>query len=186
MGWLEDQLDAEYAPWRKSLDDEEVESLLNYEGANHALINGFLRDPDAAAEALPDGAFRVIEEVTARVDAALEKGRLSDVLTCYRGLKSYEALFGSARPEDLAGFEFEERAYCSVSTDLHRALRFAPTDGCLLWLHFAKGTGAAWMPLLEDETYQLQREMLFERGLRFRVENVKRGPDTLVVEAIAL
>lgn len=183
MGWIEDRLDEEFAPWRDSLTGEEVEALLNYQGNNHSTINAFFRDPDQMAATLSDVWFEVIEEVTLRVDAAIERGVLQRDVMCYRGLRDYARLFGSREPSELPGFGFEERAYCSTSTDEFRAMRFTTSRGCVLTFEAPDGMSAAWMPALAHETFRRQRELLLPRGLWFRVEDVWEESDTLWVKA---
>jgi hypothetical protein len=182
VGWIEDRLDDDFEPWLDSLTDDEIQSLLNYQGRNFALYNAFFRDPDGVADELDDQGFALIEEVTERIDAVLERGSLQRDVTCYRGLKDFGALFGRRSPSEIVGFGFEERAYCSTSTDEYRARRFVE-NGFLLVFEAPAGTGAAWMPMLQHETYSAQRELLLERGLWFRVENVWQDSDTLYVGA---
>src|ERR1700749_4334113 len=99
---IDEELNGAYEAWEFSLTSDEIESLRYYQDAlpdqrnkrHFEIINGFFRDPDRAALDLSNSDYEVIEEVSARIDSAIRRGQMPEDVRVYRGMKSYEALFG--------------------------------------------------------------------------------------------
>jgi hypothetical protein len=187
-----DRLNAAFAEWENSLSPDEVESLHYYQddkaafhqSRNFERINEFFRDPDSAARTLSDSDYMVIEEVSARLDAAISRGWMPEDVTVYRGMKSYAKLFGFRPESQLSGFDFHERAYTSATVYAHRADQFLDEEeGFMLTFQVPWKHHAAWLPRIGLPKMAGQRELLLPRNLNFRVVTTAVRAGILWVEA---
>jgi SPP1 gp7 family putative phage head morphogenesis protein len=147
-----------------SLTHAQRRALRLYESAEFVAINGFLRRDEAPQNT----ADRRFARLVGDIDAAM-RPIATDVET-WRGLGRANRLFGEALSGDLEGFEWDEQAFSSTSTNEKMATDFA-LDG-------RTGVGEVVMRVLVpwgtratvvSEGHNSQDEILVQRGLKWRV-----------------
>jgi hypothetical protein len=172
MAGLVDRLNREFAAWADSLSFEEVEALRYYQGKNHQIINRVLRDP-GSADALSEDQSFVLRSITQLVDSAIQRSSMPFDLRVYRGLRSYEALFGDLEPEETVGEVIHDPAFVSTSVEAHRAERFMDKDsGFRLEFVVPINHPAAWMPIVGIQAMTAQRELLLPRDTEIEIRAV--------------
>lgn len=152
-------------PKRGSLLRAERAALRDYESANFAAINSYLR---RGGEPAATGQGRTV----AQINAAMDKSPLSADVVGYRGMQQATLLFGDRLDGDLTGFQWRDPAYSSLSASAAVARSFTQgsfggdNERVLFRVLVPEGTRAlqvSGMGLGE------QAEILGEAGLRFRV-----------------
>lgn len=155
--------------------DTERDLIAQYKGVYYTGINKYLRD----------GSGSFYRENVEKIDAALDRSRLTEDIIVGRGVKDPRSVFGDHIDGDLTGLEWIEDAYMSTSADSRVYEGFAERtkskDGGLV-LHMRVGKGAPMLRLSDfapegtiDSTSP-EAELLGGRGWRLRI-TTDRGKD---------
>lgn len=176
--------------------DKIQDALADYESNGHEFVNGALRiaggDLSAVSDQPPPGvipshysAGRVRDQAEG-VDAAMTVSRTTAPIVVHRGVKSAETIFGADPPADLVGREWIDHGYVSTSVDERATREFASNGaGVRMTIQVPEGVGALGIensqPGLKSE-----REVLLQRGLRFRVtgDRTEHGERHIDVEVV--
>lgn len=180
-------LDTAYAAWAMALTTTEVTALQCYQSSSraYALVNGVLR---GAIDTRTLDAFDklLVEEVTANLRTALEKGNLPDAVTVWRGLRSVEGAFGVSRADapSFAGTTGRLQGFASCSVVMSVAVEGFTEPGApaLLRVAVPSGVRAAWMPLVGRAGYADEYELLLEDDLAFEVTAVEESGGILILD----
>lgn len=167
--------------WGKSLTKSEEKALGRYTGSGYHAMNGALRSvpfDQAAAAALSDPA-------TAALARALERGKTTEPLTLWRGVKDHQTLSVYNLASLAPGMAIKEPAF--TSTSLNRATADAFADGgprpVLFQILAPAGTPAGYANASKSSTVKGECELILPPGrAHYRVVSVDlTGPRSTVV-----
>lgn len=156
----------------------ERQALSSYQGIGFEDINKALRQQvnmegvDFDSEIVP-------------IDRAMQKSVLDKDIRVWRGVWDYKQTYGVDDIEDLVGAEIKDLGYLSTSTDRNVAEEFVSfgdeTNKKALLLEIAAPKGSRAVHMLEATGEASgEREILFDRGSKFRILRVEKNPDSAV------
>jgi hypothetical protein len=152
-------------PRRGSLDRLLRTALRAYESTGFVIINGFLR----RGGVVQDNFDRRTKLDVDRIDQAMDKSVLGQDIQVWRGLTRAEKLFGDRLAGNLEGYEWQELAYGSTSTDEAVADQFmVPVPGSEMVKMRVLVHGGIKANVISLGGLG-QSEVMLQRGTRWRV-----------------
>lgn len=159
------------------------------EWMNSWLRRGRMRAARKAERGIPTQAK--VEESIAKIDELMGRSRLAEDITVYRGVPgtTVKRILGEpGEPGSLVGREFTDKGFASTSADRLQASQFMAgegfaRDGVMLEVRVPQGTGAIQ---ISNDSFTgraatagktSEREILLDRGLRYRVVSDELLPD---------
>jgi len=184
-GTQSDRLTHAAESWEAGLSQPEREGLESYVGGNHPSMNGLLRDrenyEDEWGSLGADVAFKEQRDqnFNDNLGDALQKTSLPEDVEAYRGLsqEGQPVQFFS----DHIGKTFTDPAFVSTSLDPGIAHEFS-SGHIIMEMHIPKGTHAAYLGKIS--AYPEEKELLLQKGLRFRVTAVEQKPGSPAIVKI--
>lgn len=159
--------------FRASLTEAEQRAVRNYTGADYAIINDVLRGKADSSERA-----RLRGEV-AKIDSALNKGRVEKSITVYRGFhsaKRFEYFNNTAKIGDV----FRDAGFMSTSVDRKAVRDFVNIKGgqsnVVLRIKVKKGAKAGYLghDTVSGSSHEL--ELLLPRNSGLRIGKIRRMP----------
>ncbi len=156
------------APLFSNLTDEEFGALQNYAGADHAVINEYLRDDDASY--MDDVDLEEVTDSVRQMDAAMEKHSTFAPQKVYRfaGENTFERITESG--------SFQDDGFVSTSSELEGLDTFLADQGYsmaddppILEIMVPPNTPAVDMNKVGAAMFPGEKEILLDRGLQFEV-----------------
>jgi hypothetical protein len=140
----------------ESLSQSEKNALAKYKGEDHEYINANLRNEGTLSE---DEDYDY-EGITNSIDSVIQKSRLQDDLTVYRGMDN--DILGD---ENSVGTVFSDMGFVSTSADKGIASKFE--SGLIATINLKRGQNAFNLDSVKGGQKEL--ETLLPRGLKFKV-----------------
>jgi hypothetical protein len=156
---------------RGGLTAESRNALIDYQGADYAVINGALRDTDTPEGRKPFETDDKTDAQIAALDAAMAGSPLKSDVVAWRGMRRAAKMFGDRFGQDMTGMQWRESAYVSTSASRSIADQFSsPKDGVRMRVLVPAGTGAVEVsPYIDERGVLDEAELLINRGVTMRV-----------------
>lgn len=179
-----------YREWAEQLTPEQQAAIRDYRGAGFRDLNEILRGQRSAVGPEVD-AHRVRVRT---LDSALEGARTPEAVVVHRGIHDVKGVFRLKSSQDLGsivGREYVDGGYGSTSVDPRKATDFAikragreyaADEPGTVEIRVPAGFRAAYISRAAGEYHE--RELLLDRGTRYRVLEADPGRRHVVVEAI--
>lgn len=179
-----DRMRQAYADWAKNLPHTEYAALGDYQGSNYRDINDYLRKTEAGKSASIDAANK---QNIDRITRALNKARLPEDMTLYRGVNGPEGIKNEADIKAMIaenGGKYYDGAFLSTSInqdfaanwaakahyigDVSNKLAIDGYHGYVLKIQTPKGARAAYV---NAATHSMsgEYEILFQRNARIEL-----------------
>jgi hypothetical protein len=156
-----------FGEWGKSLTRHERTAIDRYSSHAYRKVNKLLRGD---SEDLTSRAKRDYRRVTARMDAAIEKGEIPENIVVWRGMSAKRL------PGDLAeGTILSDKAFSSTSLSRTVAEDSDFAKGAVLKIRVPKGTHAASAQVAAD--FGREFELILPRNGRIKVTSVTSDAD---------
>lgn len=175
--------------WWKGLSEDQRAAVDDYRDHGWNYVNTFLRGGHAETDS-----GRAVDRDSGRLAKAVEKAidgapRLPKKTVVWRGIYDEELAGDPAGVLATRGNVISDKGFTSTSVDPKIARTFAEMGGAgtgvLMRITLPKGSRAAYLSesTANTEQYDGEKEYLLQRGARFNVTRIVKGPKTTILEA---